>query len=738
MKVLFLTNIPSPYRVRFFEEFAKYVELTVVYETDRATDRQKGWIEHNHFGNESASYQRIVLSSVYRKSDNAFCPGIRNIIKKNKFDRIIVGVYSTPTARYAIDYMLKHHIPYMISCDGGIKKEESVLKRYIKKHYISGAEGYFSSGEITDEYLMAYGADRRTIKRYPFSSVGNADILDSPLKPDKKRELQKDVFPGYQRYRFFILGVGQFIQRKGFDILLRIANLLPDDVGIYLVGGEQTQEYRSIIEQHQVQNVHFLPFRPYKDLQKLYRSADLFVLPTREDIWGLVVNEALANGLPVITTDRCVAGVEMISDGAGKIVEADNPDELLSAILEQYRNHTLIAEDRANTCLKIARKYTIEKMAVSYAQGVKESKVLFVGTRVSESELLRHESISAAANRYQEKLLNVLQNNVDILDEISYTVDSNAQGVTVDEENGDHRHRIVRKGQTGVPGMIKAGTSCLHLLKNALKDADFVICYNVFYTWLRLPVICRKYHRKSVLILADYSGSECYRSPIRKLYAKLQLDSIRRYDRVIGLSANAKNLLRKNQEFCLIEGGIDASFYQQFSSYSKRGEKITYLYSGLLNQVTGIHLLLEAMRMNHEDIRLIITGRGELEKEVELASKDDSRIEYRRLLPEEQYIETLKEADILINPRNMKLPENQNNFPSKIMDYLATGKRVISTRFIGHEKFGDIITFCDSTAEGLAKCMQTVLPMSEEEYRNQRKTAENYLWESQIKRMIVE
>ena len=58
-------------------------------------------------------------------------------------------------------------------------------------------------------------------------------------------------------------------------------------------------------------------------------AADAFVLPTREDIWGLVINEAMAYGLPVVTTDRCNAGLELIKNNVnGYVVHVDDKGEL--------------------------------------------------------------------------------------------------------------------------------------------------------------------------------------------------------------------------------------------------------------------------------------------------------------------------------------------------------------------------------------------------------------------------
>ena len=84
----------------------------------------------------------------------------------------------------------------------------------------------------------------------------------------------------------------------------------------------------------------------------------------------------------------------------------------------------------------------------------------------------------------------------------------------------------------------------------------------------------------------------------------------------------------------------------------------------------------------------------------------------------------------------MILPENQNNFPSKIMDYLASGKRIISTRFIGWERFADYITFCDDYDE-MAKYMRDgVEGFSEDIYQRNREYAKTFLWEEQVRRMI--
>ena len=170
-----------------------------------------------------------------------------------------------------------------------------------------------------------------------------------------------------------ILAVGQFIYRKGFDVLLHGAKALPSDVGIYIVGGEADERYTKLRQELGLEkNVHFWGFRPRQELAELYMAADLFCLPTREDIWGLVVNEAMAFGLPVVTTEQCVAGLELVENGVnGYLVPIEDPDALAES-LNRVLSSDMEAMGRAS--LQKIQGYTIEKMAQAHLALVKEKE----------------------------------------------------------------------------------------------------------------------------------------------------------------------------------------------------------------------------------------------------------------------------------------------------------------------------------------------------------------------------
>ena len=143
---------------------------------------------------------------------------------------------------------------------------------------------------------------------------------------------------------------------------------LSKKIGIYIVGGKATDEYILLKKKMNLDNVHFIDFKNKDILKEYYYVADVFALPTREDIWGLVINEALAYGLPVITTDKCMAGLEMIeNEKNGYIIPADDAKKLAEKLTLILNNENSYKEMRKK-CFKTAEFYTIEKMSESYVK----------------------------------------------------------------------------------------------------------------------------------------------------------------------------------------------------------------------------------------------------------------------------------------------------------------------------------------------------------------------------------
>ncbi len=354
MKVLYLANIPSPYRVDFFGELARSCDLTVVFERQKAADRKDSWL-----GGENAGYTTHYLKGFSVKNETAFAPSVLRFLKKNKFDIIVIGGYATPTAMLAILWLKLRKIPFVLNADGGFIKPGGGFKEKIKRFFIGAAAWWICSGEATKNYFAHYGADPEKVFTYPFTSLVKADILTAPPTDKEKQALKKEL--GIAEAKA-VLAVGQFIPRKGFDVLLKAWADMPEGIGLYLLGDEPSEEYLTLVRELKLKNVHFAGFRPKADVLSFCRACDLFVLPTREDIWGLVVNEALASALPVVTTKQCLAGLTLVDDSVGRLIAAEDVPALKTAMTEILSDGKKISAMRTSALHRI-KSYTIENMA---------------------------------------------------------------------------------------------------------------------------------------------------------------------------------------------------------------------------------------------------------------------------------------------------------------------------------------------------------------------------------------
>lgn len=369
-KVLFVVNIPSPYRISFFNELGRNCDLTVAFEGMTASDRDAKWK-----GADAENFRAVYLNGIRITSERFFCPNIIHLLRK-KWDHIFLGGYSTPTLMLAIEYLRIKKKKFYIEVDGGIVSADTRIKLGIKRHFVSAAYGWMSTGKATTDFLVYYGADRNRCIEYPFSSVRTSDVLlseiEDPLVYQEERANIRKQYKDYLRIKEekVVLAVGQIIPRKGYDILIKAMRYVKSDCQVIIVGGNPTKELVDLINRFKLHNVRFIDFLTKEELKDYYFAADFFVHPTREDIWGLVVNEALAYGLPVITTDKCVAGKELIVNGYnGFLVEAEN-EKKLAEVIEQC------IEEKCNgfeyNAKQTALNYTIETMVKKHLEVIEE------------------------------------------------------------------------------------------------------------------------------------------------------------------------------------------------------------------------------------------------------------------------------------------------------------------------------------------------------------------------------
>lgn len=97
MKVLYITNIPSPYKVDYYNELGKYCELTALFEAETSTERSEEWKKYRF-----ETFEGIILKGKRVSVDTAFCPEIVKYLQKGRYDIVVLTVLASPTALLAV------------------------------------------------------------------------------------------------------------------------------------------------------------------------------------------------------------------------------------------------------------------------------------------------------------------------------------------------------------------------------------------------------------------------------------------------------------------------------------------------------------------------------------------------------------------------------------------------------------------------------------------------------------
>jgi glycosyltransferase involved in cell wall biosynthesis len=359
-KILIFSNIPSPYRVDFYNELGRYVDLTVVFEARRAKNITFSW------NDDKISYFSAIFLSDGEINEKKVNWKISSILKtRNDYDIIIFTNIAYYTELFAIAYCLVTHTHYGLEIDGILPKRDLWYKKITKQKIFSNAEFVFCPSRMSAKELVHYKLEEFRIYKYNFTSLFKKDILSEPINIPDKKKLKESLGIFEDK---MILYVGQFIYRKGLDVLLSALQDISLDFSVALVcvGGKIDSLDTSILSPSALKRLYCVDFKPKNILDRYYMAADLFVLPTREDIWGLVINEAMAHGLPVITTKNCVAGVELVQDMYnGLLVDVNDSNKLCEAVSLILSDELLCAKMQKNA-LKVIKEYSIEESVLQH------------------------------------------------------------------------------------------------------------------------------------------------------------------------------------------------------------------------------------------------------------------------------------------------------------------------------------------------------------------------------------
>src|SRR6056297_1981899 len=301
-----------------------------------------------------------------REEMNDYLNKFIKVIKteSEKFEPDIIHCQHLWVAPYAA---LQTDIPYVITAHGTDIKGYKKDKRY-RQIALKGAAGAEKIITISDQV-------NQDVKKYYFIEDnklikilnGVDDRLFKPLEIDRLKLIQKYLPNIKENPKQLITFVGKLTDFKGIDLLIKAAQKyekeFPGIMTLIIGHGELLEDLKKQAENLNLKNLYFLGDLPQKELPAFYSSADLSVVPSRIEPFGLVAVEALACGTPVIAS-KAGGLPDFINQEVGRLFKMDDSEDLADKIIMALKNND--KKEKGET----AAKYALDKF--SWARVINE------------------------------------------------------------------------------------------------------------------------------------------------------------------------------------------------------------------------------------------------------------------------------------------------------------------------------------------------------------------------------
>jgi glycosyltransferase involved in cell wall biosynthesis len=285
-------------------------------------------------------------------------PAIIQRLRNGDFDAVWIHGWAHVTDWLAMLTAFASGIPVLLRGDSNLlptlPRWKRILKRAVLTWLFRKVSGFLAIGRYNAEFYGAYGVPKEKIFYVPYA-VDNDFFLSKAeeLRP-RKIELKRKF--GMPEDLAVILFCGKLIPVKRPMDLLQVFAQLSKDVRCTLVfvgDGPLHSELEAYVQEHEPQHVYFMGFQNQTELPTFYAMADVFVLPSGSEQWGLVVNEAMCFGLPVIVSDQVGAGGDLVREGVNGFVYPAGDVIFLSARLKLLLTNASIRQKMGNASLEI-------------------------------------------------------------------------------------------------------------------------------------------------------------------------------------------------------------------------------------------------------------------------------------------------------------------------------------------------------------------------------------------------
>lgn len=328
-----ITEIPTPYRLPLFARLAERSDLELEVLFCASVEPGREWRDDGNLARVPHRVMRGWHPVLPARGDTfvyEINPEIVKILRRERYDALVVGGYGVFAEQAAIAYARATRTPYLLHSESHHGKKRRALTRAIKRvalpAVIAHAAAGLATGTRAADYLVSYGLPRERVRIVP----NTIDVVAYASAATRVREDPAHTFERLGLPPRFLLFVGRLVETKGLlDLLAAHMHAGGDAPPLVVVGDGPL---RGLVTA--APNVRWLGFRQPAELIELFALADRTVLPSLAETWGVVVNEALACGSPVVVSDAVGAAHDLLRPGIdGIVVPAGNIDALATALV---------------------------------------------------------------------------------------------------------------------------------------------------------------------------------------------------------------------------------------------------------------------------------------------------------------------------------------------------------------------------------------------------------------------
>ena len=343
-KILWLTNLPAPYRFPIWERMAESFDLKVAF-----LQGEKNWRNWTVPDGKSWKHGHLSLKSKNIKGFDLI-PSIRGAKKiLRDVDVLVLGGWETPFYIRTLLLAKRRRIPLIKFYESTQDSHRftNIIIRKIRSSILSQADFIVTAGSASTKAVEAMGIASEKI-------VTLFNPVDVIWFHSFARNHRAPATSGHH-----YIYVGQLIERKNVATILRSFAAIRNDADTLTIAGDGplAHNLKNLAASLGIaKSVTFAGHRNQEELAKLYAASNTFILASTNEVWGLVVNEALASGLHVVVTDKCGVA-EFVQDMHGAYICETDQKSLQEAMSESSRQWNGYIEEPE------ILKYTPERFA---------------------------------------------------------------------------------------------------------------------------------------------------------------------------------------------------------------------------------------------------------------------------------------------------------------------------------------------------------------------------------------